>query len=330
MNVNRRAAMLAAGLAAVCADTQAADAAATGFAPERPLRMVVGLPAGGSTDILARIVAGGLADALGRNVVVDNRVGRSGIVGAERVAKQAAADGHTLLFQASFFSEVLARVEGSLPYDPLRDLAPVGLATRIPNVLVIHPQVPAKSVQELIAHARARQKPLAFASSGSGSSAHLSMELLKQRAGIAALHVPYKGVPQALVDLMSGQVELMFGNIPGQLPHVRTGKLRALAVTSATRSFQLPDLPTMREAGVRDFEITVWFGLMVPAKTPARAIDALYAGLVKALGRPEVEARMLEQGAKPQPLAPADFAGFLRAETDLWVPLVRGLGLKSE
>ncbi len=316
--------------AAATSGAQAAQPsnASTDF-PSRPVRLVVGLPAGGSTDVVARVVGTGLAETLRQNVVVDNRVGRSGIVAGERIAKQGSADGHTLLFHASFYSEILASVEGTLPYDPMGDFTPVTLVTKIPNVLVVHPGVPAHNVAELVAHAKSRPKPLHYASSGNGSSAHLSMELFKQRAKVAAEHVPYKGVPQALIDLFSGQMSVMFGNIPGQLPHLRSGKLRALAVTSLDRSFQLPDVPTMHEAGIPGFEITVWYGVLAPTQTPPALVQKLDAAIIKTLERPEVAARMMEHGAKPQPLPAQSFNSFRRAETAKWTQLVRDAGIRT-
>lgn len=298
--------------------------------PSRPLRMVVGLPAGGSTDVVARIVASGLADTLGQHVIVDNRLGRSGIVAGERVAKQSIADGYTMYFGASFFSEMLALVEGTLPYDPLQDLKSVALITKIPNVLVASPALPVKSVGDLAAYAKARTKPLSYASSGSGSSAHLSMEMLKQRLQIDAIHIPYKGAPQALVDLFSGQVGLMFGNIPAQLPHIKSGKLRALGVSSSERSLQLPDVPTLSESGVPGYEITVWYGIVVPARTPDSVVRQLHAALAKTLAMPEVAARMQEQGAKPAVMPPDTFSEFRRTETDKWAKLIRAIGIKAD
>ena len=307
---------------------QAAERAAPRF-PVRPLRLVVGLPVGGSTDVVARIVAAGLTETLGQNVVVDNRTGRSGIIAGEKVASDVFPDGHTVLFGASFYAEVLATVEGSLPYRPLQDLAGISLVTKIPNVLVVYPGLPVKSVAELIAYAKHQKKELAYASSGNGSSAHLGMEMFKRRTAMPALHVPYKGAPQALADLTNGRIAMMFGNIPAQLPHVRSGKTRALAVTSSERSFQLPDVPTVSEAGVPGFEITVWYGIVAPAAVPRAILDAWNSALNRTLAAAPVRDRMMEQGAVPMPTSRQAFETFREREFGTWVPLVREMGIAS-
>lgn len=304
-------------------------ASATSPFPARPLRLVVGLPAGGSTDVVARIVAAGLGDALGQNVVVDNRTGRSGIVAGEKVAKDVLPDGYTALFGASFYAEVLATVEGTLPYRPLDDLADMSLVTRIPNVLVVYPGLPVASVAELIAYARRQPKELAYASSGSGSSAHLGMEMFRRSAGMPALHVPYKGAPQALADLTNGRIAMMFGNIPAQLPHVRSGKTRALAVTSRERSFQLPDVPTVSEAGLPGFEITVWYGIVAPAGVPGPILDAWSQALARTLSAASVRAQMMKQGAVPMPTSRPEFESFRADEFRKWVPVVREMNIGS-
>jgi tripartite-type tricarboxylate transporter receptor subunit TctC len=210
---------LAQTLPAAAAQLEAGSAGGVPY-PNRPIRMLVGLPAGGSVDVVARIVSAKLGDALGQPIVIDNRSGASGLIAAETVA-QAPPDGHTLLFGASFYSEVLALAHNRLPYDPVRDFAPISLVTKVPNVLVVHPALSARTVSEFIAHAKAHPGRLNYASSGNGSSAHLSMEMLKKQTGIDVVHVPYKSAPQALVDLLAGAINAMFGNVPAQLPHLQ-------------------------------------------------------------------------------------------------------------
>ena len=297
--------------------------------PNRPIRLLVGLPAGGSVDVVARIVSAKLGDALGQPLVIDNRSGASGLIAAEMVA-QAPPDGHTLLFGASFYSEVLALAQNTLPYDPVRDFAPISLVTKVPNVLVVHPALPARTVSEFIAHAKAHPGRLNYASSGNGSSAHLSMEMLKKQTGIDVVHVPYKGAPQALLDLLAGDINAMFGNVPAQLPHLKSGKIRALAVTTAKRVSQLPNIPTMIEAGVPGFEITVWYGVLAPSGVPQPILKQLNAELVKTLKMPEIRARLEEQGAEPAPTTREEFAAFQKSEVAKWTKLVKGSGAMGE
>lgn len=293
--------------------------------PNRPVRLLVGLPPGGSVDVVARIVAAKLGDALNQHVVVDNRSGASGLIASETAAK-APPDGHTLLFGASFYSEVYASIQMRLPYDPVRDFAPISLVTKVPNVLVVHSALKVQTVSDLIAHAKANPGTLNYASSGNGSSAHLSMEMLKKQTGINIVHVPYKGAPQALVDLLAGDISAMFGNVPAQIPHLKSGKTRALAVTAAKRNFQLPDVPTMMEAGVPGFEITVWYGVFAPARVPQPILAKLNAELVKTLNMPEIRERMAQQGAEPAPTTREEFATFQKAEVAKWAKLVRAWG----
>ena len=302
-----------------------ADSGSASVFPNHPIRLLVGLPPGGSTDAIARIVASKLGDALGQHVVVDNRTGASGLIASE-IAARAPADGHTLLFGASFYSEVYASLERRLPYDPVRDFAPISLVTKVPNVLVVHPALPVRTVADFIAYAKSRPGKLNYASSGNGSSAHLSMELLKKQVGIDVVHVPYKGAPQALVDLLAGEIGVMFGNVPSQIPHLKSGKTRALAVTGAIRNFQLPDVPTMIEAGVPDFEITVWYGVFTPARVPPAILSVLNSALIQSLAAPDVRQRMAVQGAEPTPTTRDEFAAFQKAEVAKWAKVVKDWG----
>jgi tripartite-type tricarboxylate transporter receptor subunit TctC len=309
---------------AVAAPLDDGHAAGRGY-PNRPIRMLVGLPAGGSVDVVARVLTARLGEMLGQYVVVDNRVGASGLLASE-IAAKAPADGHTLLFGASFYSEVYASLQDRLRYDPVRDFAPVSLVTKVPNVLVVHPSLPARTVSEFIAYAKGRPGRLNYASSGAGSSAHLSMEMLKKLAGIDLVHVPYKGAPQALVDLLAGEISVMFGNVPAQIPHLKSGRTRALAVTGAKRNSQLPDVPTMIEAGVPGFEITVWYGVFAPAGVSRPIIRKLNTEIVQALDAPAVKERLAQQGAEPTPTTPEQFAAFQKAEVAKWAKLLKELG----
>jgi len=318
-------ALVLAQISAATAVSFVADSGSASVYPNHPIRLLVGLPPGGSTDAIARIVASKLGDALGQHVVVDNRTGASGLIASE-IAARAPADGHTLLFGASFYSEVYASLERRLPYDPVRDFAPISLVTKVPNVLVVHPALPVRTVADFIAYAKSRPGKLNYASSGNGSSAHLSMELLKKQVGIDVVHVPYKGAPQALVDLLAGEIGVMFGNVPSQIPHLKSGKTRALAVTGAIRNFQLPDVPTMIEAGVPDFEITVWYGVFTPARVPPAILSVLNSALIQSLAAPDVRQRMAVQGAEPTPTTRDEFAAFQKAEVAKWAKVVKDWG----
>jgi len=318
-------ALVLAQISAATAVSFVADSGSASVFPNHPIRLLVGLPPGGSTDAIARIVASKLGDALGQHVVVDNRTGASGLIASE-IAARAPADGHTLLFGASFYSEVYASLERRLPYDPVRDFAPISLVTKVPNVLVVHPALPVRTVADFIAYAKSRPGKLNYASSGNGSSAHLSMELLKKQVGIDVVHVPYKGAPQALVDLLAGEIGVMFGNVPSQIPHLKSGKTRALAVTGAIRNFQLPDVPTMIEAGVPDFEITVWYGVFTPARVPPAILSVLNSALIQSLAAPDVRQRMAVQGAEPTPTTRDEFAAFQKAEVAKWAKVVKDWG----
>ena len=318
-------ALVLAQISAATAVSFVADSGSASVFPNHPIRLLVGLPPGGSTDAIARIVASKLGDALGQHVVVDNRTGASGLIASE-IAARAPADGHTLLFGASFYSEVYASLERRLPYDPVRDFAPISLVTKVPNVLIVHPALPVRTVADFIAYAKSRPGKLNYASSGNGSSAHLSMELLKKQVGIDVVHVPYKGAPQALVDLLAGEIGVMFGNVPSQIPHLKSGKTRALAVTGAIRNFQLPDVPTMIEAGVPDFEITVWYGVFTPARVPPAILSVLNSALIQSLAAPDVRQRMAVQGAEPTPTTRDEFAAFQKAEVAKWAKVVKDWG----
>ena len=292
--------------------------------PSRAIRMVVPLSPGGFADVPARLLAPRLANFLGKPVIVENRPGAGGTIGAENVAKSP-ADGHTLLLTAT--PHVIAPwLYKSLPYDALKDFAPVALVASGPYALVVNPQLAAGTVRELIAVARTRPGSIDFASSGNGSAQHLVGAMFNQMAGVELNHVPYKGSGPAMQDLLSGQVLVSFAGIPNVLPQVRAGRLRALAVTTASRWSELPDVPTLAEAGVADCEATLWLGLAAPAGTPQPTIERLYAETAKALQDPELRRSFRGAGVEPHLLAPRELAAFMRAEHGKWGKVVRETG----
>ena len=297
--------------------------------PTKPIRLVVPFPAGGATDILAREVAKHLTDAWGQSVVVDNRPGAGGNIGSELVAKSA-PDGYTLEMGTVGTHAINASLYSKMPYDHVKDFVPVILVAGVPNVLEVNPSVPVNSVQELIAYAKANPGKLNFASSGSGTSIHLSGELFKVMAGVQMTHVPYKGSAPALADLLGGQVQLMFDNLPPSLPQIKAGKLRALAVTSATRAPALPDVPTVAEAGLPGFEASSWFGVLAPAGTPPAIVAKLNAEIAKWLTSPEAKEKLASVGANIAGGTPEDFARHIQAETAKWAKVVKESGAKVD
>jgi tripartite-type tricarboxylate transporter receptor subunit TctC len=315
--------------ATVAAAALAVLAAAQAPYPSKPIRMVVPFPAGGTTDLLARAAAQKLTESTGQPVVVDNRPGAGGNIGAELVAK-APADGYTLLMGTVGTHAINPGLYAKMPYDHVKDFAPVILVAGVPNVLVVNPALPVNSVQELIAYGRANPGKLNFASSGSGTSIHLSAELFKTMTGVQMAHVPYKGSAPALQDLVGGQVQLMFDNLPSSLALIKGGKLRALAVTSAQRSSALPDVPTVAEAGVPGFEASSWFGLLAPAGTPPEVIAKLNGEVARWLATPEAKEKLAAQGAIAAGQSPEDFARHIAAETAKWQKVVKESGAKVD
>ena len=297
--------------------------------PTKPIRLVVPFPPGGATDILARDVAQKLTEAWGQSVIVDNRPGAGGNIGSELVAKSA-PDGYTLEMGTVGTHAINASLYAKMPYDHVKDFTPVILVAGVPNVLVVNPAVPANSVAELVAYAKANPGKLNFASSGNGTSIHLSGELFKVMAGVQITHIPYKGSAQALQDLLAGQVQLMFDNLPPSLPQIKAGKLRALAVTSATRAPALPDVPTLAESGLPGFEASSWFGILAPAGTPAPIVAKLNAEVANWLATPEAKEKLLKQGANPAGGTPQDFAKHIAAETAKWAKVVKDSGAKID
>ncbi len=327
VHTSTRRAVLAAAAAALAAT--ALPAAAQGAWPAKPITIVVPFAAGGTTDILARVVGQALGRELGTSVVVDNRAGAGGNIGAAMAAK-APADGYTLFMGTVGTHAINASLYKRLPFDPVRDFAPLTRVAMVPNLLVANPNKPYKSVRELVAYARANPGKVNFASSGSGSSIHLSGELFNTLAKVEMVHVPYKGSAPAVTDLVAGQVDVMFDNMPSAIQHVRSGRLRALAVTTAKRSNDLPDVPTIAEAGVPGYEATSWFGLYAPAATPAPLLARVHAALVKVLADPEVRRKMDDQGAEPMSETPEQFAEFMRKETAKWAQVVKASGATAD
>ena len=323
MSLGRRTFM---AFAAAATFALAAAAAAAAY-PDRPIRLVVPYTPGGVTDALARVLAKGLSDRLGQSVIVENRGGGGANIGADAVAK-AAPDGYTLLMGSAATHAINSSLYKSLPYDHIKDFAPITQVAQVPNILVVHPSVPAKDVRELIAYAKANPGKLNFGSSGAGGTIHLSGELFKTLAGVDMLHVPYKGSAPAVSDLLGGQVQVMFDS--SVVPHVKSGRLRALAVTSSKRSTALPDVPTMAEAGLPGYESTAWFGVLAPAGTPQAILARLHDEMVAVLKDPATQAWMKQQGFDGIGDTPAQFAAYIRKETDKWAKVVKASGATAE
>ncbi len=306
----------------------ASGAAAQGY-PVRPIRLVVPFPPGGGNDTVARSVGFKLAAALGQQVVIDNRAGAGGIIGAEIVAK-AAPDGYTLFLGGVASHGINPNLHAKLGYDPVKDFTPVSLIASAPLILVVHPSVPAKSVQELIQLAKAKPGALSFASNGTGGSSHLAAEMFKMMTSTDMLHVPYKGLSPALTDLLSGQVQLMFSSTVAILPQVRAGKLRPLAMTGARRSPAMPEVPTIAESGVTGYETASWYGVLAPAGTPRAIVDRLNLEIVKITRSPDVRERLAAEGADPVGNSPEEFAAHIKRELARWSKVIRQAHIRAE
>lgn len=296
--------------------------------PSRPIRLVVPFPPGGPTDVLARIVAPRLAERLGQPVVIDNKPGASGMVGADAVAK-AAPDGYTLLVNASIHV-INPSLYPKQPYDAIADFAAVSNLADVPLVLAVNPKVAAQSVKELVALAKASKTSLAFASAGNATSQHLSGEAFKVAAGVDMLHVPYKGSAPALTDLIGGQVQLMFDSLPSSMPFVKAGTIRPLAVTTLRRSPALPDVPTIAESGYPGFSISTWYGVWAPAATPAAVVQRVSSQIAAIVRLPEVREQFEKLGAEPVGNTPAEFTAFAKAELAKWAGIVKQSGAKVD
>ena len=298
--------------------------------PTKPVRFIIPYPAGSSSnDIFGRVLALRLSDALGHQFVVDNRAGASGHIGSEMAAK-AAPDGYTLLLGTNGSVAISPSVNPKLGYDPLKDLAPVTLFGIVPYIMVVHASVPANSVQEFIALARAKPGQLRFASSGVAGTPHLCAEMLKVMARIDMLHVPYKGGAPATTDLLGGHVQAYFSGIPAQLPHVRAGRIKALAVTTLKRSPSMPELPTFDESGVPGYDANSWMGVFAPARTPRALIERLHAQIESIMKSAEMRDTMLAQGVEPVALGPQAFAASIRADVEKYAKLIKEAGIRLE
>ena len=296
--------------------------------PARPIRLVVGFTPGGGVDINARLLAPKLSEYLGQQVVVDNKPGAGTNIANEFVAK-AAPDGYTLLINTAALA-INMSLYRNLPFDALRDFAPVSVFSESPNVLVVNAKLPAQNVKELLAMARSAPGKLNYSSAGVGTTQHLAAELLKLRTGAFIVHIPYKGTAPSLTGLIAGEVDLSFANVPSIHAHLKTGRLRALATAAPRRDPQLPDVPTMAEAGVEGVEVVVWYGVLAPAGTPAPIVSTLASAIARAARDSEVRQRMLEQGASPVGGTPEEFAKLLRAEVGRWSEVVKASGARAD
>jgi tripartite-type tricarboxylate transporter receptor subunit TctC len=316
MRISRQA-----GLVALALGVAWGASAAEPF-PTHPMRIIVPFAAGGAVDVLGRIAGQQLGAALGQPVVVEDRTGAGGNVGGDAVAK-AAPDGYTMLLATTGLLTVNPTIYHAMPFSPSRDLAPVARLATVPNLMVINPDLPVHTVAEFIAYAKARPGKLFFGSPGAGTGIHLSGELFKIMAGVDLVHAPYRGSAPALADLMAGEIQVMFDNMPSALPLARSGRLRALAVTTATRAAALPDVPTLAESGLPGYETSAWFGILVPEATPPEIVATLGHAFDFVMRLPEVKQRLAELGAEPTPDTPAEFAAFIAVETEKWSKLAR-------
>jgi tripartite-type tricarboxylate transporter receptor subunit TctC len=286
-------------------------------------------PPGGANDILARIIGQKLGEDLGQQIVVENRGGATGNIGAELVAK-APPDGYTLLMGQASNLSINISLMGKLPFDPIKDFAPITLVATTPNLLVVHPSLPVKTVKDLVALAKAKPGSLNYASSGSGSAGHLAAELFKQVAHVNIVHIPYKGAAPALTDVVAGQAQLYFTSPISAQPFVRGGRLRMVAVTSLKRSPSMPDIPTVAESGYPDFDVVSWWGILAPAGVPREIISKLHMQIVKILAMPDVKAKLAEQGADAASNTPEQFAAYIKSQITKWGRLIKELGVKPE
>ncbi len=297
--------------------------------PSKPIRVIVPFPPGGTTDILARALGIHLTKAWGQPVPIENRPGAGGNIGADLVAKSP-PDGYTLIMGTVGTHAINMSLYSRMPYDTVKDFAPITLVASVPNVLVVHPSMPVKTVRDLIELAKSKPGQINFASSGNGTSIHLAGELFKTMAGVSMVHVPYKGSAPAVADLLGGQVSLMFDNMPSSLPHIKAGKLRGIAVTSARRSPATPELPTIAEAALPGYEASSWFGMLAPAGTPKEIVGKLNHTIVASLQTPEMKERLSSQGAEPVGNTPEEFAAYIQAEIAKWAKVVKASGAKLD
>lgn len=293
--------------------------------PTKPIRLIIPFAVGGSTDNLGRVLAARLSEKLGQQVVADNRPGAGGNIGSDIVAK-ASADGYTLLFATEGTLGINPALYKKLPFDPQKDFTPIAQFASVPNLLVVNPKVPVKTVAELVAHAKNKPAALNMGSAGNGTTNHLSGELFQKMTGASFTHVPYKGSGPAMADLLANQIQLMFDNFPGSLPHVKAGSLRALAVTGAKRSPLLPDVPTMAEAGVPGYDVEVWFGVVAPKDLPPQTLATLSKAITDVAREPATIEKILNIGATPLTSTPSEFAQRIRDAQEKWAPIVAQSG----
>jgi len=317
-----------AAAAALCGVVAAFNAGAAEAYPARPIRFIVPFPPGGGNDIVGRIVAQKLAEGLGQQVVIDNRGGAGGTIGTD-IAAKAPPDGYTMLVN-NISLAVNHTLFRKLPYDTLKDLAPVSLVGRQPNIVVVHPALPVKSMRELIDLARTKPGQLNYGSGGNGTASHLATEMLKLMTKTDLVHVPYKGLGPALTDLVGGRLELIISTMASALPQIKAGKLRPLAVTTARRSSFFPEVPTMHEAGVKGYEFSTWYGLLVPAGTPQAIVDRLNREAGKAVASPAVIEQFGGQGLEPAASSAQEFSAYLRSEVAKWGRVIRASGAAPE
>ena len=316
--------LLALVVAALPYTSSAADAY-----PTKPVRFVVTFPPGGPTDTIVRLIGQRLTDLWGHPMILDNRGGAGGIVGTEIVAR-AAPDGYSFLVGTAGGMTINPALQPKLSYDPFRDFAPVGMLVNNPQILVAHPSIAAKNVKELVALAKSKPGQLNFASAGTGTATHLGLELLKLTTGMDAVHVPYKGGAPAVTDLIAGQVQLLWVSIPSVLPHVKAGRLRAVAVSTSKRSASAPDIPTVAESGYPGFEYSNWNALFAPAKTSPTVVKQVNAAIVKILSETDVAQKLVAIGADPAPGTPEDLARYMRADSERWKKVIRTAGIKPD
>ena len=326
--MNPRLELAGISAAALCGCLAAGVAFAQNDYPHKPIRIVVPVAAGGGTDYTARLIGQKLSEAWGQSVIVDNRPGGAGNLGVELVAK-AQPDGYTLVMPITSFP-INPSLYAKLPFDTVKDFAPVVLAASAPLLLVVNPSVPAQSVKDLVALAKAKPGQMNYANSGSGTTAHLAGELFKRMAGVEIVSIAYKGGGPAVIDLIAGQVQIYFSTIPAALQQVKAGKLRALAVTSSKRVPELPDMPTVSESGLPGFEVVGWFGLFAPADTPKPVITRLNAEIIKILNAPESRERLSGHGLIPGGGTPQELGQFLQAEIAKWGKLIKETGIRAD
>ncbi|HSC93836.1 MAG TPA: tripartite tricarboxylate transporter substrate binding protein [Burkholderiales bacterium] len=294
--------------------------------PVKPVRIIIGFPPGGATDLVSRLMAPKFAGLLKQQFIVDNRAGANGVIGSDLAAK-AAPDGYTIHL-ATVGSLVLSPATGKVPYDPIKDFAPISQAVALQNIFIVHPTLPVRSMKELIALAKAKPGALNFASSGAASPGHLAGELFKNMARVDLVHVPYKGGGPAMIDLIAGHIEIFVAVISTATPQVKAGKARALAVTGPKRAASLPDVPTVAEAALKGYEATNWYGYVVPSATPRAIVERLHQATVTVLGMPDVRKALLDQGIEAAPSSPERFAAYIKSETAKWTKVIKAAGIR--